>query len=199
MCHTAKGISRIEKKQPPTLLYQALFLVSGLYFRNVRKSTFTYCLRLVQKSINGFGHKGGPRSEDGACLTVANSNSPERIYYNTVDSAKGLEAAHVRILFVPRLAGNRQYDIGGLQRDGHRFYQASMRATETICYFAPQEQVELHVRGGGVAPADLYWTRFAEATLLKASACETWIPKCRCPWHWMVGPETSYPGFGPPR
>ena len=52
-----------------------------------------------------------------------------RISCSTLDSAKGLEAAHVRIVFVPRHSENGEYDLGGLQKDPHRFFQGSMRPT----------------------------------------------------------------------
>ena len=66
-----------------------------------------------------------------------------RITCSTVDSAKGLEAHHVRIVFVPHRDKTKgEYDLGGLQRDPRRFYQASVRPTESLKIYVPDKELK---------------------------------------------------------
>ena len=105
----------------------------------------------------------------------------DRITCSTVDSAKGLEAEHVRLVYVPRHCGNREYDLGGLQRDPHRFYQASMRPTKSLKIFVPNKELQAHSRKrtwhGGLKhaqAADDFWKKFADSTMWKNSAWAVW-------------------------
>ena len=111
-----------------------------------------------------------------------------RVRCMTVDSAKGMEASHVYIVYVPR---PEHFDLGGIQRDQNRFYQASMRAQCSVKYFVPLEVVEVCASQGASAldrrvkqprcsPAFLhtqFWSHFQEVAA--AEACiETWT------WPW---------------
>ncbi len=63
---------------------------------------------------------------------------------STLDSAKGAEAEHVRLVFVPRHAKDGVYNLGGLQKDPNRFYQGAMRPTQTLKIYVPEEALALH-------------------------------------------------------
>ena len=70
-----------------------------------------------------------------------------RVTCSTVDSAKGLEANHVRIVFVPRISEDRQgNDIGGFQADPNRFFQSCMRPTDSLILYVPEEELQRHGR-----------------------------------------------------
>ena len=90
-----------------------------------------------------------------------------RITCSTVDSAKGLEANRVRIVFVPRHTETRPTDIGGLQKDPHRFFQASLRPRDSLIYYIPDAELEAHRakrtlsgQSKQLLGADLFWERF---------------------------------------
>ena len=102
-----------------------------------------------------------------------------RITCSTVDSAKGLEAEHVRLVYVPRHCGNHEYDLGGLQRDPHRFDQGSMRPTESLKIFVPTQELWEHGRkrnwNGEVNhthAADTFWRRLGASTMWQNRARE---------------------------
>ena len=58
-------------------------------------------------------------------------NIRDRTKISTIDSAKGLEANHVCLVFVPSHIEKGEYDLGGFQKDPNRLYQAAMRPTDS--------------------------------------------------------------------
>ena len=115
--------------------------------------------------------------------------SASRVRCTTTDSAKGVEAAHVFLVFHPRPSNG---DLGGIQRDKNRFYQASMRALGSVTYVVPfdamdrmktedQEPLPNKSRSANFRNlAKEFWDHFWQIADARATNVQTWN------WPWQA-------------
>ena len=83
--------------------------------------------------------------------------------------------------------------MGGLQRDPHRFFQASLRPTESLIYYLPDEELEAHrtkrtIHGDTkkIIAADVFWARFCWNAAHIAITSEVWQSHGKKAATWMM-------------